>query len=325
MSSNEINNPKLEKFDFRDAVFGAIEKIMVMDSDAIILTNDMGAVGLDKISQFAHDRVINVGITEQNMMSVASGLALSGKKVFVYGIISHIIFRALEQIKLDICVQNLPIILVGVGAGLAYGVDGPTHQGTEDISVIRSLPNMNIYNPCDAGSASFSIESAYHSKLPSFIRMDKELLPRLYSQNEELESGVIRHQLSSNSIKTGVIITSGVIVWNAIKAMEMLSQRGVDCIVIDVLKIKPFDRGALEKYCRDVSWVCVVDEAVNLGGLAEMVGLSFVGKKLKFFEQINLGSNFIMGSAKREWAWKKFGLDASGIAKRVSSCIELNN
>ncbi|NDA64613.1 MAG: hypothetical protein EBX50_21670, partial [Chitinophagia bacterium] len=100
---------KKQCFDFRDATFNTVEAIFKNDSDTVILTNDMGALGLDKISKLAPGRVFNVGITEQNMVGVASGLALSGKKVFVYGILSHIIYRALEQIKLDVCVQNLPV------------------------------------------------------------------------------------------------------------------------------------------------------------------------------------------------------------------------
>ena len=179
----ELVKDMLEKqcFDFRDAVFNTVEAIIEKDQNAVILTNDMGAMGLDKISKFAPNRVINVGITEQNMVGVAAGLALSGKTVFVYGILSHVVFRALEQIKLDVCVQNLPVIFIGVGSGLAYGVDGPTHQGVEDIAVLRALPNMTIFNPCDVYSASYSINKSYEKQSPCFIRIDKENLPQLYS------------------------------------------------------------------------------------------------------------------------------------------------
>ena len=111
-----------------------------------ILTNDMGAKGLDDIKKKFPTRVINAGICEQNIASVAGGLAKTGNYVFIYGIISHIIFRSLEQIKIDICVPNLPVTIIGVGAGLSYGQDGPTHHGVEDIGISRVLPNLNLYN-----------------------------------------------------------------------------------------------------------------------------------------------------------------------------------
>ena len=155
----------LDVTDFRDAAFDPIIEIFKTDPDVVLLTNDMGAMGLDIIKKYAPKKVINVGIAEQNMVSIASGLALSGKKVFVYGILSHIVFRALEQIKLDVCLPKLPIIFICVGAGLAYGVDGPTHQGIEDICVLRSLPNLSIFNPADSFSTSEAINLSYNAPL----------------------------------------------------------------------------------------------------------------------------------------------------------------
>jgi transketolase len=307
----------LQTNDFRDAVFGSIEKVMKNDSSAVILTNDMGAIGLDRIATFASERVINVGITEQNMMSVASGLALNGRTVFVYGIISHIIFRALEQIKLDICVQNLPVILVGVGSGLAYGVDGPTHHGTEDVSVLRVLPNITIYNPSDCMSAAYSIDAAYQTRTPCFIRMDKEVLPNLYNNAEELDSGMMIH----GKVGDGVIISSGIPTWAALHAQEILDTHKVPVRVIDLLRIKPLSLDSLRQHCKGVKWIVVIDEATSGGGIDELISRAFVGQKLEFFHSINLGDEFLLGSSKREWAWKHYGLRGEDIANNILNRI----
>jgi len=299
--------------DFRDAIFGAIEDIIRKDESAVILTNDMGAFGLDRIAGFAGERVINVGITEQNMMSVASGMALEGRTVFVYGIISHIIFRALEQIKLDICVQNLPVILVGVGSGLAYGVDGPTHHGTEDVGVLRALPRMTIYNPSDCKTATYAVNAAYQLKTPCFIRMDKENLPNLYEDEDLSSVGVMVHGKKSD----GVIFGTGMTVWPALDAQERLAAVGVRAQVVDIFQIKPLCNKVLRDQFKDCKWIIVIDEAADPGGIADAIARAFVGHPLDFFHAVNLGSNFLLGSAKREWAWESFGFSGKELTKRI--------
>lgn len=301
--------------DFRDAIFGVIEEIVLSDSSIIILTNDMGAVGLDRITQVAPGRVINVGITEQNMVSVASGLALSGRRVFIYGIISHVIFRALEQIKLDICVQNLPVVIIGVGAGLAYGVDGPTHHGTEDIAVLRAMPNMTIYNPSDCRSARDCVLEAYRTGRPSFVRMDKENVPDLPASDSWNKLGY----RVFGELGVGLIISTGIITWAALEAQEILKKKDVICEVIDVLILKPLNLTGLIQRESEINWILVLEEAVSNGGLAETVALaiSSTSKRIKHFDTVNLGDQFLLGSAKREWAWKKFGLDGESIASKI--------
>jgi len=317
----ELVKDMLEKqcFDFRDAVFNTVEAIIEKDQNAVILTNDMGAMGLDKISKFAPNRVINVGITEQNMVGVAAGLALSGKTVFVYGILSHVVFRALEQIKLDVCVQNLPVIFIGVGSGLAYGVDGPTHQGVEDIAVLRALPNMTIFNPCDVYSASYSINKSYEKQSPCFIRIDKENLPQLYSSQDDLNSGLLVHSVDEGGVKSGAIISSGMLVWSALKAKEILLNAGIDCSVIDILCIKPLNINLLQELTKNLAWVIVVEEAMSPSCLGELMARHILikNKNIQQYVTLNLGDSYLLGSAKREWAWEKFGLTADAIAKVI--------
>ena len=317
----ELTKDMLEKrsFDFRDAVFNTVEAIIKKDQNSIVLTNDMGAMGLDKISKFAPNRVINVGITEQNMVGVAAGLALSGKTVFVYGILSHVVFRALEQIKLDVCVQNLPVIFIGVGSGLAYGVDGPTHQGVEDIAVLRALPNMTVFNPCDVYSASYAINKSYEKQSPCFIRIDKENLPQLYTSHDDLNSGLLVHPANDGGLKNGAIISSGMLVWSALKAKEILLNNGINCSVIDILCIKPLNISLLQELTKNLAWVIVAEEAMSPSCLGELIAryILLKNKNIEQYTTLNLGDSYLLGSAKREWAWEKFGLTADAIVKIV--------
>jgi transketolase len=308
----------LPRGDFRDAAFRAIEEIFKSDVSAIVLTNDMGAAGLDKLTLFAPDRVLNVGITEQNMMSVASGLAISGHIIFVYGIVSHIIFRAFEQIKLDICVQNLPIILIGVGAGLAYGVDGPTHHGTEDIAALRALPNIRIYNPCDYYSAYECVKEAYEIRTPAFIRLDKEYLPNI--QTSDTSKGKGFRLIGSPG--EGLIIGTGITVWPALIAQERLIDQSIYVQVLDLSLLKPLDDKEIRKICEVFQWVVVIEENCSCGGIHEAISRALIGLKFKFFNSINLGHNYLLGSAKREWVWSKVGMEGSEVSQAITRARE---
>ncbi len=302
-----------DKIDFRDATFGAVAEVMKNDTESVLLTNDMGALGIDKIAEFAPERVINVGITEQNMMSTAAGLAMTGRTVFVHGIISHIIFRSLEQIKLDLCVQRLPVIIIGVGTGLTYGQDGPTHHGLEDIGAIKCLPNMTILNPSDAYSADHAVKQAYKSQSPCYIRMDKALLPHLYDSNNNLSQNIFSH----GETKGGSIITSGVTVWSALLAQSLLFKKNIHCNVIDILQIKPLNSSKLYSLVEHSEWIYIIEESAHNGGFSSDICYSLKNKSFKFFEIINFKDQYLLGSAQREWAWKKYKIDGESVADDI--------
>ena len=276
----------LPRHDFRDSIFDSVSEIMKIDERAVILTNDMGAIGLDNISKLFPQRVINVGITEQNIMGVAGGLALSNRTVFVYGIISHLIFRALEQIRIDICIQNLPVIIIGVGAGLSYGSDGPTHHGTEDIATMRALPNITIFNPSEGTTARGAVNESYKMKSPCFIRMDKEILPKLYENNDWSKTGFATHGESS----TAFICGTGISTWAALEAKNCLKEQNIECTVVDFIKVKPIDINDLSSLFEKAKWVVVIEESVSSGGLWELIGAGLINKRIAFLLIINCSS-----------------------------------
>ena len=144
-----MKNLNGNNYDMRDAFFNSLYEIIEVDKDVIVLTADHGAFGLNKIKENFPRQYINIGIAEQNMVSVASGLALSGKVVYIYSIINFVTLRCLEQINIDIASMNLHVNIVGVGAGFTYSTDGPTHHGTQDVAIMSAIPNLSIYNCSD--------------------------------------------------------------------------------------------------------------------------------------------------------------------------------
>ena len=155
-------------------VFSVVRDLMRADPNVVVLSNDNHAWGLDAIRKEFPDRAINVGVAEQNMMSVAGGLASSGKYVYVYGQSAHLM-RGWEQIKVSICLANLPVTILSLG-GRSMWRDGPTHYGDEDLGCMRTLANMTVYEPLQLGDdVDGVVKAAYRAKTPHYIRFDKHM------------------------------------------------------------------------------------------------------------------------------------------------------
>jgi len=304
--------------DFRDAVFSSLQEIMRADANVICLTNDMGAMGLDNIRSEFPARVVNVGIAEQNMMSLAGGMALAGKSVFVYGIVAHVTARCFEQIKLDICVPDLPVTIIGVGAGLAYGVDGPTHHGVEDVAIMRALGNMHIYNPADGVSAFAAVKQAYASCRPSYVRMDKEVLPPLFENDHDFTAGV-------NVLVPGtdaVIVSTGVLSWTARDAALVLTSEGFSVKAIDLFRLKPVNSGYLTSLLQSAKVVVTLEENISSGGVGTIVSEALAASEQNpKLLRLSLGDGFLLGSASREWAAEKFGLTRPQVGSVVREML----
>ena len=159
--------------DLRDAAFAAIRDLMAKDESVVIVTVDLGAHILTEIADKWPSRVINVGIAEQNGASVAAGLALAGKRPYLYGISMLLVRRALAQITMDIGVNNVPVVILGLGAGKSFASDGPSHCGTADRAIMATVPNLRIMHPVTARQMAEAVRLAYDSQSPTYIRFDK--------------------------------------------------------------------------------------------------------------------------------------------------------
>jgi len=168
--------------DPRDAFFEELLAVASKDKDVILLTADMGAWGLSKFKASLPNQFINVGVAEQNMVSVAAGLALGGKKVFIYTIASFATQRCYEQIKIDLCQMKLPVTIIGAGPGLSYGSDGPTHHATNDTAIMQALPDMIITTVQTAKDAEEAVEIAYRSDTPVYVRLARGELALSYGK-----------------------------------------------------------------------------------------------------------------------------------------------
>lgn len=225
----------------RDAVLLELYEAMQSESDIFFVTADFGSPVLDKIRADYPDRFINVGIAEQNLINVSAGLALEGFRVFSYSIAPFITMRCYEQIRVNLAllseVRPMNVNLIGVGAGYSYVVSGPTHQCYEDISVMRALPNMEIYSPADQTMAASLVRPCLENTGPKYMRLDAQALPVLYENlPEDFDAGFHQHRNGDDVC----IIATGYMMHTAIKVAERLAGDGVSVGVIDLFNITGF-------------------------------------------------------------------------------------
>lgn len=249
----------------RDAFSKAIVDAAKADPKVLLLTGDHGYALFDEFRKTLPDQFINAGIAEQNMVGVAAGLAKAGFKPIVYGLAAFVPVRVLEQIKIDICYENLPVILMGDGAGLVYSHLGTSHQSTEDIACTRAIPGLTIMSPGDRFEMEATMTLAFKLQSPTYIRMGKSDRGDIHATPISLTPGQLM-QLTPTSRKTAILATGSMVR----TALELVEQ-GVDAEVWSVPCIKPLDRQQLIQIAQRVSRIITIEEHSIIGGLGAAI------------------------------------------------------
>jgi len=269
MSSETLVKPRA----MRDALLTSLHRAMQTDFDLFFVTADFGSPVLDAIRADRPDRFINVGIAEQNLINVSTGLALEGFTVFAYAIAPFITMRCFEQIRVNLAllseVRALNVNLIGVGAGYSYVVSGPTHQCYEDLTVMRALPNMQILSPSDHVSAAVLASHCRARPGPKYIRLDAQVLPVLYDEADfTLEHGFRVHATHGPVC----LLATGYMVHTALKVAQRLSRVGLAVGVVDLFDITGFDEDTLADLLAGYRGVVTLEEGfVARGGLDAMM------------------------------------------------------
>lgn len=300
----------------RPIIIHEIHDLMKSNKNVYFLTGDLGYSVLEKIEQDFPDRFINVGIAEQNMIGIAAGLALSGKKVFVYSIIPFVTLRCLEHIRNDMCYHNLDITILGTGAGLSYGILSSTHFALEDIALLRPFPNMTIFSPADAteGQLGMQFFKTYHK--PLYFRIGKKEEPTVYTKPYKFEFGcgvVLRKGSDATIIGTGPII------YEVLQAADRLEKTSdIKVTVINIHTIKPIDRELILKETKGKKTIFTVEEHGKIGGLGSAV-CEILSQETSGVRVVRIGTEdqFISKIGTQSYLRRILKLDAEGIYKNI--------
>ncbi len=263
------------------------------------------------------DRLFNVGIAEQNMIGVSSGLALYGKKV-ICGTYMVFIERAIDQIRNTIGYCNLDVKIVGTHTGISVGPDGGSHQTIEDIAIMRALPNMKVVAPCDFYSTKAITREAITAKGPFYIRLPRSSLPGVYT-DESIKIG------KANLLRDGkdiTIIANGIMVQEALKAAVSLKDAGISASVMDFHTIKPIDAEAIIKAATDTGRIITAEDHNIIGGLGSAVAEVLSTRRPTMIRMVGVNDTFGESGQPAE-LMSKYGISDRSIFENAKEMVKL--
>ncbi|MCF7916172.1 MAG: 1-deoxy-D-xylulose-5-phosphate synthase [Candidatus Omnitrophica bacterium] len=308
----------------RDFFFESLLREAKKNRNIILITADTGAICHDEFKEKLSKQYINVGVAEQNMIGLAAGLAMAGKIVYVYGIIPFVTMRCYEQIRVDLSCTNLPVNIIGIGAGLDYSTLGATHHGTEDIALMCLLPGMKIYSPADGITAGTLVEESQRQTGPVYIRLDRIGLPFVYESEKD-----INFSKGFSSIKKGkdlYIIATGRMVYRALEVAKKLSAQSIDVGVIDLFKIKPLNGKKIWNVIKGVQYLVTLEEHFLKGGIGSAIQELIISKKNPpKFKSLGIPDKFCSIYGKREDLLNSYGLDIGSIVSKIKNWVEKEN
>jgi len=261
---------KGETFDCRQAFAETLVDLAVADPRIVAVCND--SVGSSNLTQFLKafpERLINVGIAEQDMIGVAAGLANGGLLPFVCGAAPFLTVRGLEQIKVDVAYSGYPVVLCGMRPGMAYGELGPTHHSIEDLSWLRAIDGLAIVVPADPAQTRAAVRWAAEAGTPAYLRIGRTKVPSVAPDELDAFAFGRADLLRQGSALT--IVATGALVSRALEAAEALAARGLDARVINVSTIKPLDEATIITAARETGAIITAEEATVEGGLGAAV------------------------------------------------------
>jgi len=309
----------------RDALIEGIVQKMSLQQDIFFLAADFGAPALDEMRSQYPERFINVGIAEQNLINVATGLALEGFKVFAYAIAPFLTMRAYEQIRTNISIMSqakgVNINLIGVGAGLSYDVTGPTHHCLEDISIINTLPNIDILSPSDSILMPKILDYCLNHNNPKYLRLDGKTLPSIYNQPEELSITDGLYLLKEG--RDALLMSTGYMTHKALRVANMLFGEGIDIAVMDSFLLKPMNVQKLKEAIDGYRYVITLEESfVGKAGFDSMISGMIRKENLPSrFLGLGFSDKYVFDVGDREYLHSVNGLSIESISNTIKDFL----
>lgn len=304
----------------RAAFSETLVRLAKADPNVLLLTGDHGYALFDDFRRECPRQYINAGIAEQNMVGMAAGLARTGFRPFVYGLSAFIPVRVIEQIKLDVTHDKLPVILIGDGAGFVYSNLGTSHQSTEDIACTRAIPGLSIYSPADRFELSACMEMAYQAKAPVYLRMGKSDRDDVHVAAPQVQVGRLLEARPGQSGEIAFIATGSLVR----TAVDIAAASYPDAAVWSAPFIKPIDSEQVSAICARSRAVVVLEEHSVLGGLGSVVteiASEFAPVRIL---RVGVQDRFSRHCGTYEYLLKEHGLDRVAVEQLVCDFLKTN-
>jgi transketolase len=304
----------------RSAYGASLVRLGKNDRRVVALEADLGKSTQSILFQteFA-ERYFQMGIAEQNMVSTAAGLALTGMVPFIHSFAVFATGRVYDQLRNSVCIPNLPVRICGSSAGLSDFGDGKTHQGVEDVALMRALPNMTVLCPADSIEVEKIMDCVLDWRGPVYIRINRNDLPLVYPPGEPYSIGKVTRLREGSD---AAIFASGVMVSRALEAAETLASEGISTRILDIATIKPLDRDAVIAYAAGVDAIVTAEEHSVIGGLGSAVVEALRAVPHAPVEFVGVPDRFGISAQNYQDLLTFFGLTSASIADAVKTLLK---
>lgn len=309
----------MNKVPNRAAICSVLMERAGTDRDIVVLCSDSrGSASMTPFAEAFPGQFVEVGIAEQNLVSIAAGLAKCGKKPFAASPACFLSTRSYEQAKIDVAYSNTNVKLIGISGGVSYGALGMSHHSAQDIAAMSAIPNMRVYIPSDRHQTKCLIEALLQDKAPAYIRVGRNPVEDIY------EEGNIPFEMDRATVLSRgqdvAVIACGEMVHPALEAVKLLERRGIHALLLDMYCVKPIDEAAVIEAAQNAGAVLTVEEHSSYGGLGARVSQIVGGHCPRRVKNLSLpDAPVITGTSKEVFDY--YGLNAEGIAKEAEKLV----
>lgn len=303
----------MNKIPNRQAICEVLMKHAETDKDIIVLCSDSrGSASMTPFAEKFPEQFVEMGIAEQNLVSVSAGLAKCGKKSFAASPACFLSTRSYEQAKIDVAYSNTNVKLIGISGGISYGALGMSHHSAQDIAAMSAIPNMRVYIPSDRHQTKCLTEALLQDEKPAYVRVGRNPVEDVYEEGNvpfEMDKATVLRE--GNDL---AIIACGEMVKSAVEAADILKTKGIQSTVVDMYCIKPLDKETVVSVASKVKAIITVEEHAPFGGLGSMVSQVVSGECPRKVLNIALPDEPVITGTSKE-VFNYYGMNAEGIVK----------
>jgi transketolase len=305
----------------RNEFLKSVIKLAKKDKDIILLTADLGYGVFEEYEAMFPNQYFNVGVAEQSMTSIATGLAIEGKKVITYSIGNFPTLRCLEQIRNDACYHETNVTIVASGGGFSYGALGMSHHATEDLSILRALPGVKVVAPCTTWEAGKALTALVEDSGVGYLRLDKSCAADTLEESSPFTFKKSRRHREGDNI---TIIATGGILKEALESANELIKKDISVRVIGMHTIKPIDIAEIKLAAEETGGIITVEENNYMGGLGGAVAETCMDLKIrpKIFYRIGLNDVYSSIVGSQDYLRKIYKMDSEAITMKILSLLK---
>jgi len=305
----------------RTAFLQTLFELARQDARIVLMTGDLGFTVVEPFMNELPGQFVNAGVAEQNMTGMAAGMALSGKIVFTYSIANFPTLRCLEHIRNDVCYHHANVKIVAIGGGFAYGVMGATHHATEELGIMRTLPEIIVMAPGDPVEARHATRAVIEHEGPCYLRLGKAGEPIIHKGEMDFKIGKAIRVREGNDL---TLISTGSLLDNAIKVAEQLESRGITTRVLSMHTLKPLDNDAVLSAAHETRAIASLEEHSIIGGLGSAVAevLAEADGPRVPFRRFGLPPSFSPYIGNQEYLLEKHELNVDSLVRALEKLLE---